>query len=95
MPKFYCQYCGGYAISIQSLTAHLCPRHPLGVNKGKCALYEGEKRVLLQILRLPRTIDNEPDRAEMRETPGRSEQRELRAGVVRVASQKRKRSFLC
>ena len=44
MQKFYCQYCGGYAISIQSLTAHLCPRHPLGANKGKCALYEGGEK---------------------------------------------------
>jgi hypothetical protein len=44
MPKFYCQYCGTYAISIQSLTARRCVRHPLGVNKGNCALYEGSEK---------------------------------------------------
>ncbi|MBR1713639.1 MAG: hypothetical protein IJ717_01655 [Treponema sp.] len=44
MPKFYCQYCGTYAISIQSLTARRCVRHPFGVNKGNCALYEGSEK---------------------------------------------------
>jgi len=39
----YCKYCGYKASSIQNLTINSCLRHPLGSNKGKHALYEGDE----------------------------------------------------
>ena len=42
--KFYCEYCGHYASSVQSLTAAYCFRHPNGSNKGKHKLYEGSEK---------------------------------------------------
>ena len=38
----YCKYCGFKASTIQNLTINSCGRHPLGINKGKHALYEGD-----------------------------------------------------
>jgi len=43
--NYYCKYCGTKAVSIASLTATTCPRHPAGVNKGKHALYEGGEKL--------------------------------------------------
>ncbi len=42
-----------------------------------------EKRILLQILRLPRAVDTEPHRKEMRKAPLRREQGKLRTCAVR------------
>lgn len=42
--KFYCEYCGHSASSVQSLTAAYCFRHPNGTNKGKHKLYEGSEK---------------------------------------------------
>ena len=42
--KFYCEYCGHSASSVQSLTAGSCVRHPNGANKGKHKLYEGSEK---------------------------------------------------
>ena len=44
MTKFYCEYCGHMANSVQSLTAGTCQRHPLGPYKGKHKLYEGGEK---------------------------------------------------
>lgn len=43
MANYYCEYCGHKASSVQSLTSGSCPRHPLGPNKGKHKLYEGDE----------------------------------------------------
>jgi len=44
MANFYCKYCGAKYSSVSSLTSGTCSRHPLGVNKGKHALYEGSEK---------------------------------------------------
>ncbi len=44
MAKFYCEYCGYTAISVQALTGVPCLRHPNGPNKGKHKLYEGAEK---------------------------------------------------
>lgn len=44
MAKFYCEYCGTYASSVNSLTACSCVRHPNGAHKGKHKLYEGSEK---------------------------------------------------
>ncbi|TLM88435.1 hypothetical protein FDY95_24035 [Hymenobacter jeollabukensis] len=44
MSNFYCKHCGGKQSSISMLTSITCPRHPLGANKGKHALYEGSEK---------------------------------------------------
>ena len=44
MAKFYCEYCGHSASSVQSLTASSCYRHPKGPNKGRHKLYEGGEK---------------------------------------------------
>jgi predicted nucleic acid-binding Zn ribbon protein len=41
---YYCKYCGTKTSTISSLTASPCPRHPLGINKGKHVLYEGAEK---------------------------------------------------
>ena len=40
----YCKYCGQKFPSARSLLNSWCPKHPLGWNKGKHALYEGGER---------------------------------------------------
>lgn len=42
MAEFYCKNCGFKSSSVSNLTIHTCQRHPLGANKGKCELYEGD-----------------------------------------------------
>ncbi len=42
--KFYCEYCGVSYMSVSSLTAFKCPRHPNGANKGNHKLYEGSEK---------------------------------------------------
>lgn len=44
MPKVFCKNCGRSAMSVQSLVAGTCPRHPLGPCKGKHQLYEGAEK---------------------------------------------------
>ena len=44
MPNFYCKYCGTKAVTVQSLTAGHCQRHPDGASRGKHALYEGDEK---------------------------------------------------
>ena len=41
---YYCKYCGHKTTSVNSLTASLCQRHPVGPAKGRHALYEGEEK---------------------------------------------------
>lgn len=38
---YYCKYCGLKTVSVKSLTAGFCQRHPSGPMKGRHALYEG------------------------------------------------------
>ena len=40
--SYYCKYCGFKAISIRTLTANTCLRHPEG--KGNHVLYEGAEK---------------------------------------------------
>jgi len=42
--NYYCKYCGAKNSSLATLTANACMRHPLGPNKGKHALYEGDEK---------------------------------------------------
>ena len=44
MSKVYCKYCGSTASTIHDLTASSCPRHPLGYDKGRHVLYEGNEK---------------------------------------------------
>lgn len=44
MANFYCEYCGTKSMSVSSLTAGSCVRHPNGANKGKHKLYEGTEK---------------------------------------------------
>lgn len=44
MAKFYCEYCGTSASSVNSLTAGNCLRHPNGALKGRHKLYEGSEK---------------------------------------------------
>lgn len=44
MENYYCEYCGTKRSSVSSLTAHSCPKHPSGTNKGKHKLYEGTEK---------------------------------------------------
>jgi len=44
MANFYCEFCGQKFLSVSSLTASVCARHPLGNQKGKHKLYEGPEK---------------------------------------------------
>lgn len=41
---YYCKCCGHKTMSVNSLTASLCQRHPDGPAKGRHALYEGGEK---------------------------------------------------
>jgi DNA-directed RNA polymerase subunit RPC12/RpoP len=41
---YYCKYCGHKAMSVNSLTASSCQRHPNGPGAGRHALYEGGEK---------------------------------------------------
>ncbi len=45
----YCKYCGESASNERVLLNRWCPKHPSGQNKGKHALYEGEKRASMYV----------------------------------------------
>ena len=44
MANYYCEYCGTRRKSATSITSMPCLAHPLGANRGKHKLYEGEEK---------------------------------------------------